>query len=48
MAELDDFGLIHADRHLDNAFFTGGEVKLIDFESSGCGLPVRPGEPGLP
>ncbi|MFC0545916.1 phosphotransferase [Kutzneria chonburiensis] len=37
MAELDDFGLIHADLHLDNALFAGGEVKLIDFDDSGAG-----------
>ena len=29
MADSDDFGLIHADLHLDNALFAGGGVKLI-------------------
>lgn len=37
MAESDDFGLIHADPHLDNALFAGGGVKLIDFDDSGAG-----------
>src|SRR3954470_20213838 len=37
MAELGDFGLIHADLHLDNALFAGGEAKLIDFDDSGTG-----------
>ena len=31
------FGIIHADLHLDNALFAGGEVKLIDFDDSGIG-----------
>ncbi|MFC0434239.1 phosphotransferase enzyme family protein [Kutzneria buriramensis] len=36
----DAFGLVHADLHLDNALFTGGEVKLIDFDDSGTGYRI--------
>ena len=32
-----DFGLIHADLHLDNALFWRGEVKIIDFDDCGFG-----------
>jgi Ser/Thr protein kinase RdoA (MazF antagonist) len=31
------FGLIHADLHLDNTLFAGGEARLIDFDDSGFG-----------
>lgn len=34
---LDDIGLIHADLHLGNALFRGGDVKLIDFDDCGTG-----------
>jgi Ser/Thr protein kinase RdoA (MazF antagonist) len=41
MAQLGDgpdaVGLIHADLHLDNALFAGGDVRLIDFDDSGIG-----------
>jgi Ser/Thr protein kinase RdoA (MazF antagonist) len=41
MTELGDgpevAGLIHADLHLDNALFLGGEVALIDFDDCGFG-----------
>jgi Ser/Thr protein kinase RdoA (MazF antagonist) len=41
MAQLGDgpdaVGLIHADLHLDNALFTDGDVRLIDFDDSGTG-----------
>ncbi len=41
MAELfpsvGDSGLIHADLHLGNALFQGGDVKLIDFDDCGTG-----------
>jgi Ser/Thr protein kinase RdoA (MazF antagonist) len=33
----DVVGLIHADLHLGNALFAGGEVRLIDFDDSGIG-----------
>lgn len=32
-----DIGLIHADLHLGNALFAGGQVKLIDFDDCGTG-----------
>lgn len=32
-----DYGLIHADLHLGNAVFEGGQVKLIDFDDCGTG-----------
>ena len=31
------FGLIHADLHLDNALFWRGEVRVIDFDDCGFG-----------
>lgn len=31
------FGLIHADLHLDNTLFAGGEARLIDFDDCGFG-----------
>ena len=33
----DNFGLIHADLHLDNALFWRGEVRVIDFDDCGFG-----------
>jgi Ser/Thr protein kinase RdoA (MazF antagonist) len=33
----DQFGLIHADLHLDNALFWRDEVRVIDFDDSGFG-----------
>jgi Ser/Thr protein kinase RdoA (MazF antagonist) len=33
----DAVGLIHADLHLDNALFAGGDVRLIDFDDCGVG-----------
>jgi Ser/Thr protein kinase RdoA (MazF antagonist) len=38
MTALGDFGLIHADLHLDNALFAAGEVRLIDFDDCGYGF----------
>jgi Ser/Thr protein kinase RdoA (MazF antagonist) len=35
--EPDAVGLIHADLHLDNALFMGGDVRLIDFDDCGFG-----------
>jgi Ser/Thr protein kinase RdoA (MazF antagonist) len=35
-----DWGLIHADLHLGNALFRGGDVALIDFDDSGHGFRV--------
>ena len=32
-----DFGLIHADLHLDNVLFWRGEVRVIDFDDCGFG-----------
>ena len=32
-----NFGLIHADLHLDNALFWRGEVRVIDFDDCGFG-----------
>lgn len=37
MARVDDWGLIHADLHLGNALFLGGDARLIDFDDSGHG-----------
>jgi Ser/Thr protein kinase RdoA (MazF antagonist) len=37
MPGVDADGLIHADLHLGNAIFQGGEVKLIDFDDCGTG-----------
>jgi Ser/Thr protein kinase RdoA (MazF antagonist) len=37
MAGVDGDGLIHADLHLGNAIFQGGDVKLIDFDDCGTG-----------
>jgi len=37
MVAADDEGLIHADLHLGNAVFEGGQVKLIDFDDCGTG-----------
>jgi Ser/Thr protein kinase RdoA (MazF antagonist) len=37
IAGAGDTGLIHADLHLGNALFHGGEVKLIDFDDCGPG-----------
>jgi Ser/Thr protein kinase RdoA (MazF antagonist) len=34
------FGLIHADLHLDNALFAGGEARLIDFDDCGFGYRI--------
>lgn len=31
------FGLIHADLHLDNVLFAGGEARPIDFDDCGLG-----------
>jgi Ser/Thr protein kinase RdoA (MazF antagonist) len=36
-ASEETFGLIHADLHLDNALFAGGDVRLIDFDDCGFG-----------
>jgi Ser/Thr protein kinase RdoA (MazF antagonist) len=33
----DNFGLIHADLHLDNALFWRDEVRVIDFDDCGFG-----------
>jgi Ser/Thr protein kinase RdoA (MazF antagonist) len=44
MANLGDgpetFGLIHADLHLDNTLFLGGEARLIDFDDCGFGYRI--------
>lgn len=37
MPQVGGVGLIHADLHLGNALFQGGEVKLIDFDDCGTG-----------
>ncbi|MFT4215614.1 MAG: phosphotransferase [Micropruina sp.] len=37
LATETDVGLIHADLHLGNALFVGGQVKLIDFDDCGTG-----------
>ena len=37
MPRVDADGLIHADLHLGNAIFQGGDVKLIDFDDCGTG-----------
>jgi Ser/Thr protein kinase RdoA (MazF antagonist) len=37
MPRVDGDGLIHADLHLGNAVFKGGDVKLIDFDDCGTG-----------
>ena len=37
MPRVDGDGLIHADLHLGNAIFQGGDVKLIDFDDCGTG-----------
>jgi len=37
IAAVDGDGLIHADLHLGNAIFQGGDVKLIDFDDCGTG-----------
>ena len=37
MLQVGGVGLIHADLHLGNALFQGGEVKLIDFDDCGTG-----------
>jgi Ser/Thr protein kinase RdoA (MazF antagonist) len=36
----DAFGLIHADLHLDNALFSGDDVRPIDFDDCGFGHRV--------
>lgn len=36
----DAWGLVHADLHLGNAVFGGGQVRLIDFDDSGYGHRV--------
>jgi Ser/Thr protein kinase RdoA (MazF antagonist) len=33
----DIVGLIHADLHLDNALFSHGDIRLIDFDDCGVG-----------
>jgi Ser/Thr protein kinase RdoA (MazF antagonist) len=33
----DQFGLIHADLHLDNALFWRDDVRIIDFDDCGFG-----------
>jgi Ser/Thr protein kinase RdoA (MazF antagonist) len=38
--DSDTFGLIHADLHLDNTLFDGGEARLIDFDDCGFGYRV--------
>ena len=35
--DADTFGLIHADLHLENTLFLGGEARLIDFDDCGFG-----------
>ncbi len=35
--DADNFGLIHADLHLDNALFWRGEVRVINFDDCGFG-----------
>ncbi len=35
--DSETFGLIHADLHLENALFAGGEARLIDFDDCGFG-----------
>ena len=40
MPGVDAGGLIHADLHLGNAIFQGGDVKLIDFDDCGTGPRV--------
>ncbi len=37
LPSIADVGLIHADLHLGNALFSGGDVKLIDFDDCGTG-----------
>jgi Ser/Thr protein kinase RdoA (MazF antagonist) len=36
----DVFGLIHADLHLYNALFSGGDVRMIDFDDCGPGFRI--------
>jgi Ser/Thr protein kinase RdoA (MazF antagonist) len=36
----DVFGLIHADAHLDNVLFDGGQARLIDFDDCGFGYRI--------
>ncbi|MEM6392626.1 MAG: phosphotransferase [Planctomycetota bacterium] len=34
---LEVYGLLHADLHLNNVVFAGGEARPIDFDDCGCG-----------